>query len=580
MPICVIIKPNKDAWRNEVKRSFCILLALVTVLLLITGCAGNQPMADGIAETTDKTETPLTTEGADGTEGSESVAVTEAPGPSFSAPLPKDKTYSVLFIGNSYTKNNSMPTEIFLPFARAAGYKVQVSTVLNGGHTLLGFANKSDTFGAQVAARLGPSNYGKYDYVVIQEQSLRPVTEVGKFYDGVRALTEMIRAAGATPVLYSTWGRKTGSADLADLNMTNESMTWALAAASEAIGRELDIPVAYTGLAFFDVYTNSRSIELYASDLYHPSVSGSYLAAATIFARIFGVDPVEVEYNAKLSAAEAKLLREAAGRAVFETPSIPEEYKMNSEGVVSITADTSMMKNLKKLPDAPLISVLNGGKYPNGKSFSGILGTKNKIASVQYSVKGLSDAQKADISDIGYGVSVIGVERMNPESKGYTKAIENLVNGHWGSSMMANLIFDDVLYDVYGNPSESGKYRALITLNFGRECTFNAIGFASGNLKGFPGTADVYVSSNGVDWVIVPSACWDRVNGEEIVACSDSKSLVDPWNGNTTATVCLFDMAMVDGVYVRIGVINGRNDKTTMYNTINTREILVFGEYK
>ena len=561
------------------KRSVCILLALATALSLFVGCGGKLQIEDPTAETTDGMTTEPAADVTEDITDSDSVAVTEPP-TSVISPLPKDKKYSILFIGNSYTKNNSLPTEAFLPFARAAGYNVQVASVLNGGHTLLGFASKDDTYGAQVAARLSASNFGKYDYVVIQEQSLRPVTEVGKYYDGVRALAGMIRAAGATPVIYSTWGRKTGSADLADLNMTNESMTWSLAAASNAIGRELDIPVAYTGLAFFDVYTNSQAIELYAADLYHPSVNGTYLAAVTIFSRIFGVDPTEVEYDGKVASPVAKILREAARRAVFETPPIPEEYKTSSDGVVGATADTSMMKNLKKLPDAQLISVLKGGKYPNGKGFSGILGTKNKIASAQYSAKGLNDSQKADIADIGYGVSVIGVERMNSDSMGYTTAVANLVNGHWGASLMSNLIFDDKLYDISGDASENGKYRALITLNFGRECTFNAVGFASGNLKGFPGTADVYVSSNGVDWEIVPSACWDRVNGEEIVACSDSKSLADPWNGNTTATVCLFDMAMVDGVYIRIGVINGRNDKTTMYNTINTREILVFGEYK
>ena len=240
------------------KRSACILLALAAVLSLFVGCGGKPQIADTTDVTTDAT-TEIDTSVTEAATDSESIAVTEAPAPVLS-PLPKDKKYSVLFIGNSYTKNNSLPTDVFLPFAKAAGYNVQVASVLNGGHTLLGFASKDDTYGVQVAARLGASSFGKYDYVVIQEQSLRPVTEVGKYYDGVRALAEMIRAAGATPVIYSTWGRKTGSADLADLNMTNASMTWTLGAASEAIGRELDIPVAYTGLAFFDVYTNSRSI--------------------------------------------------------------------------------------------------------------------------------------------------------------------------------------------------------------------------------------------------------------------------------------------------------------------------------
>ena len=494
--------------------------------------------------------------------------------------LPKDKTYSVLFIGNSYTKRNNMSTDIFLPFAEAAGYDVNVKAILNGGHTLEAFADPNDTYGSLVAQELDAANAGKYDFVILQEQSLRPIKQTGRFYDGARALSEKIKAIGATPVLYSTWGRKTGSADLTDLNMTNESMTWTLAANYGAIGEELDIPVAHVGLAFFDIYTKNKRIELYDTDLYHPIYSGSYLAAATLFAKIFGVDPTTVEYDGDMRDIYAEALRKAAYKAVFETPEIPDEYKTSSEGVVGNTADTSMMKNLTKLPSAKLISVLSGGKYPNGKTFSGILGTKGQVASKEYSGTGFTDAQKADIADIGYGVSVIGVERINPDSKGAETAFENLVNGHWGSSYMSSLVFDDKLYDANGNAAADGKYRALITLNFGKKCTFNAVGFASGNMNGFPGAADIYVSQDGVNWVLVPSACWNKIDGASITACSDSKSLADPWNGNTTETICLFDMAEVEGVYVRIGIITGRNDKESMYNTINTREILVFGEYK
>lgn len=250
--------------------------------------------------------------------------------------LPKNKAYSILFIGNSYTKRNSMPTEIFAPMAKAAGYDVEVTAILNGGHTLLEFADPDDTYGAQVAEKLSPRNYGKYDYVVIQEQSLRPVTDTGKFYDGVRALVEKIRAVGATPVLHSHWGRKTGSPDLLNLNLTNESMTWRLAAAGEAIGNELDMPVAYVGLAFFDIYTNEPEIELYDDDLYHPVYNGSYLAAATIFAKIFGVDPTTTCYPGDLvDAASFAALPAAAKNAVFNTPKIPAEYKTTSESVTS-----------------------------------------------------------------------------------------------------------------------------------------------------------------------------------------------------------------------------------------------------
>jgi len=107
-------------------------------------------------------------------------------------------------------------------------------------------------------------------------------------------------------------------------------MTWKLAAGYQAIGDELDIPVVHVGIAFYDVYTNQSSIELYNADKSHPSYAGSYLAAASLFAKIFNVNPMTVSFNGDLSASNATILREAARKAVFETPSIPDEYKTAS----------------------------------------------------------------------------------------------------------------------------------------------------------------------------------------------------------------------------------------------------------
>ena len=142
----------------------------------------------------------------------------------------------------------------------------------------------------------------------------------------VRRLDEKIRKNGATPILYATWGRKQGSGDLTDYGMTPETMTWKLAAAYETMGKELDIPVAHVGLAFWDMTQNQRNFNLYDADLSHPSEAGSYLAALTIFARITGMDPTTVEYDGGMSAELNAILKEAARKAVFETPEIPEEY--------------------------------------------------------------------------------------------------------------------------------------------------------------------------------------------------------------------------------------------------------------
>jgi hypothetical protein len=193
------------------------------------------------------------------------------------------------------------------------------------------FANPTDEYGALVEEAL--TGEEKYDYVIIQEQSILPASKTPRaFYNAVRNLSERIRATGAKPILYSTWGRKTGSPTLGTYGWTNESMTWKLAAAYYAIGDELDIPVVYAGLAFHDVYTNSSEIELYNPDMSHPSYEGSYLAAATIFAHIFDTDPAMIPLSDKInvSAATADILNDAAWRAVSEPHDIPEEYKTTS----------------------------------------------------------------------------------------------------------------------------------------------------------------------------------------------------------------------------------------------------------
>ncbi len=555
------------------KKRLIAMLLLFSMLFAGVACTGEGEVTTAPEETTKAPEIEVTT-AAPETEATEPAPETTAEPES--TVLDKSKKYNFLFIGNSYTHYNDMPEQIFAKILKAAGYDATVTRITKGGWYLIDSAKSTDEVGAKVDSAL---KLRDYDYIVLQEQSTCPAATPAKFYTGVRNLVEKVKADGATPILYGTWGRKEGHSVLKENGWTNESMTWMISAAYEAIGAELGVDVAYAGLAFFDVHNNNKNINLYDSDLTHPNATGSYLAAMTIFAKITGVDPTTVDYNANLTDEAAAVLKEAARKAVWETPEIPAQYKTSSVGVeydLGYTVDASGMKNLTAFPKSELISVLKGGTYPNGKTFSGILGTKNAVASKEYSTTGLTDAQKADIADIGYGVSVIGIEKMDSSAKGYTTAVENLVNGHWGNSFMANFVFDDKTYNIKGEVDENSDYSCLITLNFGSKHKFDAMGFSSGSLKGFPGVAEVYVSDDGVNWTKVPTACWDNVNGTKLVDCG--KTPADPWNGNTATITCLFDMEGVTGQYIRIGVVIGRNDDAAKYNTINTREILVYGE--
>lgn len=219
--------------------------------------------------------------------------------------------YRILFIGNSYTYFNDMPS-LFVQISEKAGYTVEVDSVVRGGWTLEKHALLTSETGAEVEARLCGE---PYDYVILQEQSVRPAVDPELFYCAVRKLVGRVRQTGAVPVLYSTWGRKVGSVKLNELGLTHESMTYALARAYRDIASELGVAVSYVGLAFLDV---GEAVELYDPDKSHPSLEGSYLAALTLFFTVFG--DTDAVYSCGLDKQTVSRLVSGARRAVYHTP--------------------------------------------------------------------------------------------------------------------------------------------------------------------------------------------------------------------------------------------------------------------
>lgn len=295
------------------KKTLCLILSLLFCISCFSACASGNDNGAGQSTTTK----PSTTQ-------------------------PEQKTpLSVLFIGNSYTYYNDMPHTIFAAIAEAAGYEPNIISVTGGGWSLYQHANPMDQCGNKVMLKhLVSKNVYMFDYVVLQEQSMRPASnDLATFYDATRTLVERAKAIYAQPIMYCTWGRRSDSDYLIQAGLTNETMTWKLAASYTAIAEELDIPVGYVGLAFYEVYTGNSGIELYDPDTSHPSYAGSYLAAMTLFAQMTGVDPTTINYNGDLSAEDAAVLKLAAKNAVFNTPQIPAEYIVSSEGVTNNTEE-------------------------------------------------------------------------------------------------------------------------------------------------------------------------------------------------------------------------------------------------
>ncbi len=256
------------------------------------------------------------------------------------------------------------------------------------------------------------------------------------------------------------------------------------------------------------------------------------------------------------------------------------EHPKNS--IISVIFSNEKHEGNGWIPSSPKWKLANTDGY---RYFSGLRGDADAIASLAgtKTPNGLTDAEKKDLADIRYGLSVIGMSHLDlpkyeatTESGGsmQTTSLINLLNGHYGSSFTANIHFDDKTYNVNGEEDASSPYTALFTLNFGSAKTFEAIGYSSGNLKGFPQAQDVYVSDDGVNWTLVPSACFDTELAP-VASISDKSGTRDPWYNNEPKQEVLFSMENVSGKYIRIAVKRGAD---VDYHGINTREILVFGK--
>jgi hypothetical protein len=184
-----------------------------------------------------------------------------------------------------------------------------------------------------------------------------------------------------------------------------------------------------------------------------------------------------------------------------------------------------------------------------------------------YNTAGLSAEDKAELADMSkYGLTAIGLTTLD-------RAIGYANNGVWGDKNRFSATFDDSRYDINGNVSETGTFDALITYDFGKTVSVDAIGYMSGDLNGFPQNQRVYISNDGVNWIEVGTAAFNRAGGDTIAGCTTK--LADS-NGKTSGQCVLFDMGGVQARYVRIGVINGMADTYAL--DINTLEVVVLGK--
>ena len=210
----------------------------------------------------------------------------------------------ILFVGNSFTYYNNSVHKHLLGLVRAAGGEPGVTRIM----TISGSRLEAHTAG--LATQLDGRDW---DVVVLQGHSREPIEEgrVDGFRRAVRAHSAAIGEHGADTVLFMTWS-------LADRPQDQGP----LSASYTAIGNETASLVVPVGLAFERSDRSDNGIELRISDGRHPSLAGTYLAACSFYAALFGRSPVGLDYDAGLDEDVSATLQEIAWQTVTEYYSV------------------------------------------------------------------------------------------------------------------------------------------------------------------------------------------------------------------------------------------------------------------
>ena len=222
---------------------------------------------------------------------------------------------SVLFIGNSYTYGNDLPS-VLVSLSASKGDVVTVDSRTQGGAT---FATQ-----ASIAENYTKIHSKPWDYVVLQGQSQEPAFPDAQVNNAsipfAQQIADSIYASKYCTdlMLFMTWGYINGDAQWAPIS-TYDGMQARLRNAYKRIADSCEASVSPVGMAWKYTRENHPSINLYAGDGQHPSYEGSYLAACTFYASLFRKSPVGATFHGSLTPTVALQLQQAAEIVVLDS---------------------------------------------------------------------------------------------------------------------------------------------------------------------------------------------------------------------------------------------------------------------
>lgn len=202
------------------------------------------------------------------------------------------KPERVLFVGNSYFYyNNSLHNHVSALVKSddgALGSRLQFKSSTIGGAAL----NHHNLSHLLTPGRIGVSQ--PFQWVVMQGGSGEPLSTLRRetFRKTAAENAALVRAAGAQVALYMT------HAYVKPHPRVSANNTVATQSMYVEVGNEIQALVIPVGLAFDVAYQSHPHLKLHHPDGTHPSLLGTYLAACTTYAALYGRSPVGNAYRA------------------------------------------------------------------------------------------------------------------------------------------------------------------------------------------------------------------------------------------------------------------------------------------
>ncbi len=288
---------------------------------------------------------------------------------------------NILFIGNSYTASNNLPSIVDV-LAKSAGDEIIFETSTGGGQTLQNHSNS--------AATISKIQQANWDYVVLQEQSQLPSFPMSQVqvqvFPYAKILCDTIRYYNncTTPMFFMTWGRENGDASNCASwppVCTYTGMDSLLNLRYRMMADSNEALVSPVGAVWNYIRNQYPTIDLYSSDGSHPSLEGSYAAACTFYTMIFQKSPLLITNDYGLNHMDADNIRNAAKIIAYDSLSKWNINKFNPQAdfVVTNIGDSIFTANNSKFAHSYLWSFGDGTtstlfepthKYSNAQTYT------------------------------------------------------------------------------------------------------------------------------------------------------------------------------------------------------------------